>query len=106
MTVDGNPVRDNGPFVDAAQARAQFDAAATGMPAHATVTTLAAQMVIGEALLMTDVFPSGYESDELVRMAVELPVESIQVIAGWVIRAWLAGRESVASKDFHNASDL
>lgn len=92
--IQGNPMRDNGPFLDADQAHAQFSAATHGLPGVRSGSSLGSQLVIGEALMMTGALPSGYESDEMVRVCVDLPPETVQVIAGWVIRAWLAGRSA------------
>lgn len=87
-------MRDNGPYLDADQAHAQFAAATHGLPGVRSGSSLGSQLVMGEALMMTGTLPSGYESDEMVRVCVDLPPETVQVIAGWVIRAWLAGRSA------------
>lgn len=94
VPLEGNPMRDNGPFLDADQARAQFAAVTYGMPGVRSGSSLGSQLVMGEALTVTGLLVSGYESDEMVRLCVDLPAETVQVIAGWVIRAWLSGRDA------------
>jgi hypothetical protein len=83
---DGNPIRDNGPYLNADQARAQYDAVAHGIPAH-----MLGAVHIPEALMLAGVATSPYEHAQLETVA-SLPPEVVQVIAGWIIRASINGR--------------
>jgi len=87
---DGNPIRDNGPYQDRDQAMAQHAAAAHGMPDPDAYTGH-----VAEAVLLAGVTLTPYEADQLHHLAVNGHVDqaTLQVIAGWIIRGHLAGRD-------------
>lgn len=63
MTGEPTPVRDNGPYLDLAPARAQFDAVAFGIPTPTTqALTAVSSMVLSEALLLAGVELSDFET--------------------------------------------
>ena len=99
MTGEPTPVRDNGPYQNLPQARTQFDAVAFGIPTPTTGHLAAVSaMVLAEALLMTGVQVSDFEAGERDTIARQLDPHTVQVIAGWIIRAHLAaGPESGAA---------
>src|SRR5689334_14607722 len=85
--------RDVGPYESAEQARAQVAATTYGIPAAAAAPGFAGEMVLMEALLLAGVQVAGWEDTvraDLVRM---IAPETAQVIAGWLLRAHLVGRE-------------
>jgi hypothetical protein len=95
MSFEGNPVRDSGPFVDSDQARAQFDAITHGVP----VTTMQDlhglhDLVLIESTVVAGVELSTFERDTLGRVGEVCDSETVQVIAGIIIRARLAGRDT------------
>jgi len=86
------PVRDNGPYLEDGQARAQFDAVAFGIPTPTTGHLAGvSSLVLGEALLLTGVQVSPFEQDQRDALARQLDPQTVQVIAGWIVRAHLAG---------------
>lgn len=85
-------MRDNGPYPDQAAARAQFAALAHGIPTPTTGDLSAVcSLVLGEALLMAGVDVSDFETDQRDSIARQLDPHTVQVIAGWLVRAHLAG---------------
>ncbi len=93
MTGEPTPVRDNGPYRDQGQARAQFAATAHGIPTPSTEALAAvSSMVLAEALLMAGVDVTDFETAERERIARQLDPHTVQVIAGWIIRARLAAK--------------
>jgi hypothetical protein len=80
-----SPVRDNGPYANQAAARAQFAAVSHGIPTRSTGELSAvSSMVLGEALLMSGVTVSDFESGERDSIARQLDPHTVQVIAGWL----------------------
>jgi hypothetical protein len=91
--VEPTPVRDIGPYHGPAQARAQYDATAFGIPTPSTEHLAAvSSMVLAEALLLTGVEATDYEGAERDALARQLDPQTVQVIAGWIIRAHLQSR--------------
>lgn len=83
--------RDLGPYESVEQARAQVEAVTYGLPGE-WAPGAKGELVLMEALTMAGVQVSAYEDverDTLVRM---VSPEVAQVIAGWLLRAHLAGR--------------
>jgi hypothetical protein len=88
VTGEPTPIRDNGPYRDHGQARAQFDANAYGIPTRSTEALAAvSSMVLAEVLLMTGVDVADFEQGERDAIARQLDPHTVQVIAGWIIRA-------------------
>ena len=85
---EASPFRDNGPFHSAEQARQQFQATSSGIPGGTDFTH---SLCLGEAILGTRITVSPYEDEIRRTLGMVLPTEAIQVIAGWIIRAFLAG---------------
>ncbi|MDG4756202.1 MULTISPECIES: hypothetical protein [Micromonospora] len=90
--MEPSPLRDNGPYTSHEQTRSQFAAVAYGIPTRTSddLTGISA-LVLAEALLIAGVDTSDYEQAALAAIARQLDPEMVQVIAGWVIRARLAG---------------
>lgn len=84
--------RDVGPYRTAEQALAQRDATTYGIPGGETIGNLT---VLGEALMLTGVRPPavGYEAHVMNAVALDLPPAMVQVLAGWLFRAWKAGAD-------------
>jgi hypothetical protein len=92
-TAEPTAIRDNGPYVTAAQARAQFEAETFGIPAETVADIRAmAEMSVRNALLMTGVEISECEAGYLASIVRATDVESAQIIAGFIVRAFLAGQ--------------
>ena len=91
--MEPSPIRDNGPYLSSAAARAQFDAVAFGVPGDPAA---AAGLVLSEALLMGGVQPTEFEAGVLVDLGRRLDPATVQVLAGWVVRAHLAGVDNRA----------
>lgn len=85
--MEPSPIRDTGPYLDAAAARAQFDAVTFGVPDPGA----GAGLVLGEALLMAGVQPSDFEAGVVADLGQRLDPVTVQVIAGWLVRAHRAG---------------
>jgi hypothetical protein len=91
MTGEPTPIRDNGPYRDHGQARAQYAATAYGIPTRTTEMLAAvSSMALAEALLMTGVDVTPFETEQRDAIARQLDPHTVQVIAGWIIRARLA----------------
>lgn len=99
--VDGNPIRDNGPYESAEQARAQVDAALYGIPDKSQYTGL----VLLEALAVTRVQHSDYEHQQISEIAHRLPPELVQVIAGWIMRAAIGDVRATPAADTDGGTD-
>lgn len=87
-----SPFLDPGPYLSKEQAADQVAAVLHGIPGatDGSAPGFAGELVLMEALLRADVEVGGWEDvarQEIVRI---LPVEVVQVIAGWLIRARLA----------------
>jgi len=80
------PIRDNGPYLDAKQARAQFDATTYAIP-----PVMAKSVILPEALALGWVDLSEYEERVRDHLCNELDPETLQVIASWIVRAYRAG---------------
>ena len=94
MSIEPTPLRDNGPYRDRAQARAQYDATAYGIPTTSTAELAAmSEVTLTEALLLAGVQPSRFEAEVRAALTRQLDPDEIQVIAGWLIRAHLAGAD-------------
>jgi hypothetical protein len=89
------PIRDNGPYESADQAREQWGAVTFGIPRAEGPAGEAALsgVVLSEALMIAGVQPSEYERDALAELAGSVCPAVAQVVAGWVIRARLVGAE-------------
>lgn len=86
-----SPFYDPGPYESAEQARAQVAASTHGIPATQVAPAFAGELVLMEALLRAGVRVSPWEGsvrDEIIRT---MGPAAAQVIAGWLIRAHLAG---------------
>jgi hypothetical protein len=96
--VEGNPMRDNGPYLTTDQAAAQFDAVSFGVsfavPPGALSADTARALVLFEALLLGDVAPSDFERLVITQLSQTCGSVTAQVIAGWIVRAHLAGRNA------------
>jgi hypothetical protein len=84
-------VRDVGPYESAAQARTQLAATTYGIPAANASPGFASELVLMEALTMGGVPVSGWEDVQRGEIIRALDPEMVQVIAGWILRAHLAG---------------
>lgn len=91
-TGEPSPRRDVGPYQSQEQARAQVAASTFGIPAALAAPGFAAELVLTEALMMGGVQVSGWEDIQRQEIIQRLDPETAQVIAGWVLRAHLAGR--------------
>lgn len=96
--IEPDPRRNNGPFQDANEALKQFAATTFGIP-QTTPTERLLDLVLGEALLMTDTEPSDFELD-YTKTSHEQHADAIQIqiFAAWIIRAHLAGIEKGRSE--------
>lgn len=90
------PIRDNGPYLTADQAAAQFDSVSFNVPPGALSGAEARGMVFFEALLVTGATPSDFERLVVTQLSRTCNSVTAQVIAGWIVRAHLAGRETGA----------
>lgn len=90
-----NPVRDNGPFLDASQVLKQYAAQTHGMPFGNDVLTF---QLVQEALLLAGVKPSEFEI-RYFRESNDHHYDPVlaQIFAGWIIRACIAGAEKIAT---------
>lgn len=84
------PRRDPGPYRTSDQARAQFEAITYGIPGD---RERLAVMAICEALAIARVGLTEYERDALAELADLVGPETCQVIAGWVLRAYVGAVE-------------
>ncbi|WP_433304784.1 hypothetical protein ACQP2F_16235 [Actinoplanes sp. CA-030573] len=85
--------RDLGPYQSADQARAQLTAIIQAIPAAERDLSVAGEVVLVEALLLVGVTMSGWEDAVRQRIVHSLPPEAAQVVAGWLLRAHLAGAD-------------
>ena len=91
-TGEPDPRRDVGPYPGMAAARAQYAASAHGIPVADTAGLAAVSaMVLAEALLLASVTVSEFETAERDALGRQLDPHTVQVIAGWILRAHLAG---------------
>ncbi len=73
------PVRDNGPYATADQARAQVSAISRGIP---NADDLGPGLALSEALLLAGVDVTAYERQTLTELSQQLDPATAQVIAG------------------------
>ena len=85
-----SPLRDLGPYLSADQARAQLTATTYGIPADHAAPGFHGELVLAEALMMTGVQVTGWEDIQRQEIVRTLSPETVQVIAGWLLRAHLA----------------
>ncbi len=94
-----DPRRDVGPYPDVAAALKQFAATTYGIPGS---TVDHSRVVIREALMLGRVELGGYTEVEYLDKYLDLhgadPI-MVQIIAGWIVRAHLAGQQ-MAQKQF------
>jgi hypothetical protein len=91
--MEPSPIRNVGPFESADEAHAQASAATYGIPSGDAVPGFAGELILMEALMLGGVQVSAYEDIERATLVRMISPEVAQVIAGWVIRAHLAGIE-------------
>ncbi|MEV0734287.1 hypothetical protein [Polymorphospora sp. NPDC050346] len=88
MTTEPSPLRDNGPYGSHTQARAQFAAVSHGIPTPTTGHLASvSSLVLAEALMLTGVDTTPFEDQARDSIARTLDPETVQVIAGWIMRA-------------------
>lgn len=83
------PMRDNGPYASIGQVRQQVSNVIFGMPPGLDLPA----MLIREALMIAGVDLSEFEEEFAQQAGLMMTAEQAQVIAGWLIRSHLAGRE-------------
>lgn len=87
-----SPWRDNGPYADEAQALRQVGRSTSGIEPNRFREVDA---ILGEALALACVEPSEFEMDRVLQELEDehgrVDAAALQVIAGWVIRAHIAG---------------
>ena len=86
------PVRDVGPYKSREQASAQFQALTFDIPPARQAPGFASELVLMEALLISGVQVSGWEDVQRQEIIRALNDETVQMIAGWIMRAHHAGR--------------
>lgn len=95
MTGEPTPIRDNGPYRNHGQARDQFAATTYGIRAGSAEGLAAvSSMVLAEALAMAGVDVTDFETAERNAIARQLDPHTVQVIAGWIIRARLGAEQA------------
>lgn len=82
-------IRDNGPFHSPDQAMKQWASWSRNMPLPMADTV---NVLLAEVAMMTGVKPTGFEREYL--SAAELDPIAAQVVAGWIVRAYMAGQKS------------
>lgn len=82
------PIRDVGPFTDAAQARAQYDAQTFGIP-DVVEAESGPLLVLAEAALLTGLELTAYEVSELR----DLSGPRAAIVAGLMLRAHRNGKD-------------
>lgn len=87
---DPSPVRDIGPYLSADQARAQLTATTYGIPAASAAPGFHGELVLAEALMLAGVQVTGWEDVQRQEIVHTLSPETVQVIAGWLLRAHLS----------------
>lgn len=93
--MDGNPIRDNGPYRDAEHARAALAETMANLPNSTPAHQRAnAAMQLGGAVLDLDL--SEYERHQVHTLAEQLDSAQVQVIAGWLMRARITAADAVA----------
>lgn len=85
------PIRDNGPYDSERAALAQVEAVLFGLPATAA-DAHGPRMVLLEALMASGVELSPYEQRATAELALLTTPGLVQVVAGWIVRAHIAGR--------------
>ncbi|MEV0733966.1 hypothetical protein [Polymorphospora sp. NPDC050346] len=88
MTTEPSPLRDNGPYDSHVRARTQYAAVSHGIPTPTSghLASVSA-LVLVEALMLTGVETSPFEDEERDSIARTLDPVTVQVIAGWIMRA-------------------
>lgn len=95
---EGNPMRDNGPYHTRDQVRTQFDVLTAGIPVPSDdVANGLHEMVIREALMIAGVQLTEFEAASVTWIARQCGPEEAQVLAGMIVRSWLAGRSDIES---------
>jgi len=90
-------LRDNGPYQTADQARTQFDNITDGIPISTPADLHGLHsLVLLEAATIAGIELSVFERDILGQVAEVLDSESVQVLAGLLIRARIAATETAA----------
>jgi hypothetical protein len=89
--MEPSPIRNVGPFESADEARAQVEANMFAIPQAHTAPGFAGELVLMESLMMAGVQVSAYEDVERATLVRMISPEVAQVIAGWILRAHLAG---------------
>src|SRR5205085_9874413 len=84
--------RDVGPYESREQAAAQVQAVTFGVPGTGQAPGFAGELVLMEALMLGGVQVSGWEDVQRQEIVRTLDPEVVQVLAGWIVRAHLAGR--------------
>lgn len=88
-----DPRRDNGPYADIVQALKQFSATTYGLPARTMTSVQMLDLVMGEALLMTEVNASDFETEYVKEFNEQNGLDPVvtQILSAWLMRAYLAG---------------
>ena len=85
-------MRDNGPYRDADQARAQFAAVTVGIPVEVDADLDGLRLlVLVEALAVAGIEVTDFERDILSQLATMIDSAAAQVLAGIIMRGRLAG---------------
>lgn len=84
------PHRDNGPYQSSDQAMEQYEAVTYGVPGGSQTRMI---MAMREALLIAGVKLPEYEISVVTTISARVQPDVAQVIAGWIMRAHLAGLE-------------
>ena len=100
--IEPTAIRDNGPYRSADQARAQIDATLHGIPEAHTAPGFAGELILMNALLMTGVQISSWEDVQRQSILAAVPTEAVQVIAGWIVRAFLLGATQAVEAEVIN----
>lgn len=90
MTTEPSPYRDPGPYQSTKQALQQATAILHDIT-QLQAPGAAGELLLMEALTLTGVQVSGWEDVQRLDLVRALPLETVQTIAGWILRAHLAG---------------
>lgn len=93
-----SPNYDPGPYYTPEQARAQADAILHGIPIPETEPAMAGQLLLTDALIRAGItvtpthvmVGTAWEAETKQTIAATLPIEAVQLIASWIVRATLA----------------